>query len=188
MMDTTRRTHRFEIFTLAVAAAATAAIVVACSASEPPAGEEAASAASADASADGALGDGSRITRHDASASEDDGGAGDECMATADAGTCAACCSDAHPTATHVQTTALLACACKAERCMSTCADSVCANPQKPAEGGSACMTCIMAQASPDAGAGDAGAGCLQDVQKACLADTECAALIQCQSACFGGK
>lgn len=101
--------------------------------------------------------------------------------------TCATCCTTNHPSGATVLTTATYACACKADECMTQCSTTACAaTPAMPDAACKACIETTLAKNS-DGGAppGSADAGtCIKSVNKACSADTDCAALEACKATC----
>lgn len=176
MMDFTPK-----VFTIVTVAAA--AVIAACSSSSPGNGGSALTPIDDGGSESSDFDSAPRVVRREAGASVEAGNPDTDCASKkGDAGSeCRMCCSDAYPTANGVENKAFLGCACKADACQLACSDTACATPPRPPEsdGGAACKTCLMGLFSPDA-----GGGCMQEVEKACLADKECGAYAKCTKTC----
>jgi hypothetical protein len=94
------------------------------------------------------------------------------CGAMAD---CVACCQDLHATGNMTYYQDVQACVCSAGPCQTACADEYCATFALIM--GDPCDTCILAAVA-------GGGMCSTSPTYACLADTECAAYLECANGC----
>jgi hypothetical protein len=92
---------------------------------------------------------------------------------------CKSCCDNEHATGKAARDNSLKSCACGASYCSNDCYYTYCADPASPPD--TYCQECLDLYAS-------AGSSCAKQADTACASDSDCAAMLKCESGCNGGS